>query len=441
MRTSILFSLLSVSICACGNDGEPTPDATDGNRPPPRVIAGGGIGDGPIDGVVNLYVIDDATRAPIRGAAVRVGTLDGTTDEAGLFVAEGVTGPQTVSAKAATYRSELWVGADGANITMSLPKADGTAVASRALQGQLTGFGALTVPAGHAKDAIVFASQTPDLGDPANELENTQNACYVRLAGQDCAFTLTARTGRIALGAAIYDRDLKGTPGNFDDDTLTLIGWAVRRGVDVSAGGAPVTGMDLAPLPTAQLQTVTVDFGAAPGFQTVAGLVGLDLGAEGILQLPAFVTRGAGSLLVPRADALAVTSGYRFTGFAIDGQPATRQSVVLRRGLAGPTLAAGEWLPVPAGVAVNRTSGSWTNVPGATVHGAEYRAGKTRVLNVTVYDGSARFTVPDLIALPSGTLEVTVSALGAPGLDVTSFSLDEDEAKLAQVGGQILELN
>jgi hypothetical protein len=440
MRTPILISMLAAAICACGNDEELTPDPEDGNHPPPRIIAGGGIGDGPIDGVVNLHVIDDATRAPIPGASVRIGELDGTTGADGLFVAEGVVGPQTVSVKASAYRSEVWIGADGANMTVSLVKADPGAPPSGILRGQITGFAGLVVPAGHAKDAVIVASHTGDLGDPANELPNTLNSCFVRLAGQDCTFTLTARTGQVALVAAIYDRDLKGTPGVFTDDTLTLIGWATRRGVTVAAGTAPVPGMDLTLLGPGQVQTVSVDLGAAPSLQTVAGLVGIDLGDEGVLQLPAIVTRAASTLLVPRLEAVSAT-GYRLTGIASDGQPATQQSVVLRKGQPGTQLAAGEWLAVPAGVTADRAGASWTPVPGATIQGAEYKSGATRVLNVTVLDGSSRFTIPSLIALPSGSLSIAVNAIGAPGLDVTSFSLDADEDKLVQVGGRTVQLD
>lgn len=440
MRYPILVSLLAVSICACGNDEEVTPDGQSGNHPPPRIIAGGGIGDGPIDGVVNLYVIDDATRQPIAGAAVRVGTLDGTTDATGLFVAEGVVGPQTVSVKAGAYRSDVWIGANGANLTMNLQKADQGAPPSGILQGQITGFTGITVAAGHAKDAVIVASQTSDLGDPANELPNTMNSCFVRLANQPCPFTLTARTGKVALIAAIYDRDLKGTPTMFDDDTLTLIGWAVRRNIDVTAGTTPVTGMDLAPLAANQLQTVTIDFGTPPTAQFVGGLVGLELGAEGVFQLPAIATPTARTLLVPRTDAVSA-SAYRLTGIATDGNPATQQSIVLRKGQQGTTLTAGAWLTAPSGVSVTRTGASWTAATGGTVHSAEFSSGTTRALNVTVFDGSTRITIPDLIALPSGSLSVTVNAIGAPGLDVGNFSLDADEDKLVQVAGQIIQLN
>jgi hypothetical protein len=389
---------------------------------------------------VNLYVIDDATRAPIAGAAVRVGTLDGITDQAGLFIAEDVVGPQTVAVKAGSYRSEVWVGADGANMTMNLQKADRGAPPSGVLQGQITGFTGITVAAGHAKDAIIVASQTTDLGDPANDLPNSMNSCFARPANQPCPYTLTSRTGKVALVAAIFDRDLKGTPAMTSDDTVTLIGWAIRRNVDVTAGTTPVTGMDLMPLTSIQMQTLTVDFGTPPSAQFVGGLAGIELGDQGVLQLPSVVTRAAATLLVPRLEAVAASS-YRLTGIASDGSPATQQSIVLRKGQPGPTLSAGAWLPSPTGVSVTRTGATWTNAPGATVHAAEYSSGTTRALSVTILDSSARFTIPDLIALPSGSLSVTVNAIGAPGLDVTNFSLDTDRDKLVQAAGPIIQLN
>jgi hypothetical protein len=341
--------------------------------------------------------------------------------------------------KTGAYRSEVWVGANGANMTLSLTRADQGTPASGVLTGQITGFAGIMVAAGHAKDAVVMYSHTPDTSDPANEIKSTANGCVARTGAQGCPFTLVSRTGRVALAAAIYDRDLKGTPAMLGDDTLTLIGWAVRRNVDVVAGTTPVPGMDLTLLAASQLQTVGVDFGAAPSLAFVAGVVALDLGAEGMLQLPVPVVRPASSLLVPRLDALSATS-YRLTGIAADGDPATEQSIVLRKGLTGSSLAAGAWLATPTGVAADRAGASWTNVPGATAHSVEYRSGATRVLSVSVFDGSSRVTLPSMIALPSGSLTIAVSAIGAPGLDVTSFSLDADEDKLVQIGGRTVQL-
>ena len=59
MRSPIIVRV--IYLVACGNDSvEQAPDRPPGKRPEPRVIAGGGLGDGAIHVVVNLYVIDDA---------------------------------------------------------------------------------------------------------------------------------------------------------------------------------------------------------------------------------------------------------------------------------------------------------------------------------------------------------------------------------------------
>lgn len=442
MRNVLAVGLLTAAISACGKDTVDTGDDVDaaaGNFPPPRIIPGGGIGDGAIDGVVNLYVIDDATRRPIAGAAVRVGTLDGTTDATGLFVARGVVGPQTVAVKAPAYRAAVWIGGNGANMTVNLEAADPASSPSATVSGQIAGFGAITVAAGHTKDAIVGYAQTDDLGDPANSIaqSNNSNACFVRAAGQDCPFTIKVRPGKGALIAAIFDRDLNGTPTDFDDDKVAIIRWAYLRGLDVAAG-ATQTGKELAVLAPAQQQTVFVDFGSPP-LAFAGGLLGIELGDEGVFQLPAFATRTENTFLAPRLDAIGATA-YRLTGISSDADPATQQSVVLRRDQTGSTVTAGTWLPVPSGVTVNRTGGSWTSVSGATVHSLDFDQGSTRVLSVTVFDGSTKATIPDLIAVPSGSLKVTVNAIGAPGLDVSSFSLDADVKKLVQVAASISQL-
>jgi hypothetical protein len=142
-------------------------------------------------------------------------------------------------------------------------------------------------------------------------------------------------------------------------------------------------------------------------------------------------------MLAPKVAAFTGATGYRLSGIATNGAPTnTAQSVVLRRGQAGPTLTAGAWLAPPTGLALTRTGGSWTGVAGATVHGVELRQGQTGVLNVSVFDGAETVTLPDLITLPSGELTAVVQAIGATGLDVTEFSLDADRDKLDRVSSQ-----
>jgi hypothetical protein len=378
---------------------------------------------------VNLYVIDDATRMPVANATVRVGTASGTTDAAGLFVARGTVGPQTVVAKAAGYRSEIWVGANGANITLNLQLAN-PAPPTGTLTTTVDLASTPAVAAGHTKVAIASYSQSDVLGAEANEIDQGMaNTCF---GAATCNLTVKARTGKIAVIAAIVDYD-PATEGT------ALIGWAYKTGITVTASGTQ--SVTLTTLPPSSLQNVTTSFGSPPAaLTTVAGLLGIET-PEGTLPLqPVFTTPATATVKIPKPDAIASGATYRFTGFATNGQTNAASSAVLRRGLTGTSLSAGEWLPAPSGTPT-RNGGSWTQVAGATVQGIEYKQGSTRVANISVFDGTTQVTLPDLVVLPSGTLTATLQAIGAPGLDVANFSLDADRAKLAMVGSVTVELN
>ncbi|MBV8761710.1 MAG: hypothetical protein JO257_30730 [Deltaproteobacteria bacterium] len=397
------------------------------------IIAGGGIGGGAIDGVVNLYVIDDATRMPIQGASVRVGTVSGTTDATGLFIANGLTGPQEVVATASGYRSEYWVGANGANMTIDMQRGNPT-VPQATLMGQITGFGALPLTANHAKVALVTYSQDDKVGDAANNLTtpNNGNVCIVATANTGCNFTLVARAGSIGLIAMIYDYDSKGTQTTADD-TQTLIGYAVRTGVTVSDGVAQ-SNQDLTLIPAGSLTTATADFGTPPAGMTAAlGLVGIELGdGSGVFQLPVLNATTTSN----KVPALSYFSGahYRFSAIAQDAAMApNNQSVVLHRALTDASFSAGTWPAAPGAATVTRTSASWTAVPGAPLQGVEYTSGSTGVLSVTSLDGTASITIPPEITLPSGSLNAKVQGL-LGSFDTSDLAVDRDRDKFVAAG-------
>lgn len=438
MRTPILSCLLTVTILGgCGDDGD--------SKVPPRIIEGGGISDGPIDGVANIYVIDDATREPISGAKVLVGTLEGETDATGLFIAEDVEGPQTIAVKATSYRNEMWVGANGANMTFNLTAATEPVAPRATLTGSID-TSSIIVPQGHLRFAIVFYSQTDDLGDPSNEIPTPDDKNICSGGGmnnpQPCAFTIDVRAGKVALLAAIYDRDLKNTPANPGDDTMTLIRYAYRGNITVTAGVAQ-GGQDLTLVDVGNLSNLTVDFGSPPAaLTTVGAVVGVNLGSDGMFQIPLFRIPTDATLLTPKLAAFPGATSFRLTAIANNGtDPATSQSIVIRRVLTGPTLAAGTWLAPPAAPMITRTGAKWSTIPGATVHGIEYKQGTASILNVTAFDDSTEMTIPDLIALPAGTLTVTAQGIAADGLDVMDFALDEDEDKLDAVAAQTVTLD
>jgi hypothetical protein len=258
--------------------------------------------------------------------------------------------------------------------------------------------------------------------------------CFTVNPADPCTFTVTSRTGSVALIAAVFDRDAAGT--------MTLIRWAVRAPVTVAAN-ANQTGMDLTLLTVGDQQTETIDFGSPPAaLPTVGALVGIEIGAAGVLQLPQFVAPTANTLIVPKLSAITGATAYRLTALANNGSTTNlAQSAVLRRDLTGQTLQAGAWLAPPTGVSLSRTSGSWTNAVGATVHGIEITQGATKVVNVTNFDNAATLTMPSLVTLPSGSLTAKVQAIAAPDLDVGNFSLDADKAKLVGIGAQNTTIN
>jgi hypothetical protein len=430
-------------VLGCGSDYNNNVDAppaidacTTCGGPPPRVIPGGGIGDGPITDVVNLYVIDDATRMPVGGAMVRIGTVDGTTDATGLFVAHGLSGPQTVVVRAPSYRSETWVGCNGGNVTIDVLAATTPIIPTASLSGTIPGFSAISLPTNHIAAAIVGYSQSDLLDDAANNITTTgQTNICTGSPDPDCAFTVTTRTGKLALLAAIVDVDTKGTATG-TDDTFTIIGWATATGLTATSGQTQ-TGLTLTMVPAADLNTVTADFGSPPsGLTTVAGVVGIELGGDGVLAFPSFVSPASPSTVVPKLSTF-LGSTYRLTGIADNGTtPTSATSIVLRRGQTSPSLSAGTWLPAPTGATASRTSASWSSSDGAIGHSVTYTGNGANFLNVTVFDGSSSVTVPDLVALPgSGALTANVSSI-AGTIDPMNFSLDNDRAKITAAASQ-----
>lgn len=125
LRSSMLLAVCAAT--ACGNTSVSGP-------PAPRLIEGGGVGDGPIAGGVNVnvYVIDDDTKKPVSGAAVRVGgssdpmACSQTTDSTGLALFTSATcalvasGKQSITASAAGHAPSTWIGVDGSNVTIAI---------------------------------------------------------------------------------------------------------------------------------------------------------------------------------------------------------------------------------------------------------------------------------------------------------------------------------
>ena len=132
------------------------------NSPAPRVIAGGGIGDGDIDGALNVYIIDNDTYQPIQDATVEVeatGANDQTTDDTGLALFQDLHGAQTITVKAAGYRGAVWEGANGANITVPVTKLGTLTPQQATLSGSINGWDTVSVPAGQYQVSRSFSTR------------------------------------------------------------------------------------------------------------------------------------------------------------------------------------------------------------------------------------------------------------------------------------------
>jgi hypothetical protein len=427
IRLSIVRLIVPFALAACSNDVEP------------RVIAGGGVGDGEIDGRLNIYVLDNDTKAPIVNASVDVGAKHGMTDAQGLVTFKDLSGPQTIAVKASDHASVAWVGVNGANVTIPL---DGNTTADQAtLSGSITAWDTVTVPTGHVKAAAIFYSQTDDLGSRANNLTtpNGGNFCGVGMA--TCNWTLTSRTGTLSVIAMIVDIDPK-VANDPNDDVLTVIGWAVKTGVMVE-NAINQSGLVLTQVEAGNLQNVTIDFGTPPAALTdKAAILGIEVSDNEVVQMPLFVTV-KDKILAPKPTVFGVNATYRLTAVAQTTQTDKgAQSILLRHGLSSTSLMAGTWLVPPTGVTITRAKASFDKVENAKLHTIEWAdSTNKKLLGITLFDGSTSVDVPALVQLPTtGVLTAKVQGIGAD-IDVTSFSLHDDKDLLWGVAAQPITIN
>ena len=416
---------LSVVAAACGN------------KPDPRVIPGGGIGDGDIDDLVNVYVIDNDTYAPIADATVEIGTTDQTTDETGLVIFQNVSGAQTITVSASGYRGTVWEGANGANVTIPVTKL-GTATPQQAtLSGSIASWDSVTVAQGHLKAAAILYSQDDNIDDSENNITTPNNGNICGVTGTTCDWTVATRTGTVTLFAAIIDRDTKGTVTT-DDDTTSIIGWATAPSVQVNSGVAQ-SGLELTMVDAGDLQTVTIDLGTPPAaLTTTQAVIGVELANNEVVQLPLYAQTDTTSMLAPLPSVFAVGATYRLTAVAETTDDATGpQSIDIERGLTTTSLAATRWLEPPTNVVASRTSASFDAVATAKAHSIQWSDSTGILVEITLFDNTVTTaTVPDLVALPAtGALSVKPQGIGAD-FDIHDFSLEDDKDLLWGVSTQ-----
>jgi hypothetical protein len=454
-------ALVVAPLASCGDVSKP---------PAPRLIAGGGVGDGAIAGTLNVYVTDDDTRAPVSSAAIRVGASAdpspcmNTTDSTGLAVFDpkscpSLKGPVTLTVSATGYAPSTWIGADGANVTVPIRQTSRPPVDTAVVTGTIAGWETIPAPAAnHQTIALIAASQSPDLGDRANNIDQgkrtidvgggltttdiaanvcVRNAAPV-LSVDDCNWRLTTRTGAQAHFAVIIDNDTKGTTDN-SDDTNTVIAWAVKTNLAFSAGDT-ASGETLEMIADADMQAFTASFAAAPaGMSYLASYPMIDLGASGRIPiiLPVLDATHTASRIPAATGTLAGATVDLLAQAATAKGQAEPATLSWQHGVnAAATVAVSSWLPPPASLSAAGGTFSFAPVAGATLHGAELQnAAGDRVWSVTILDGSTSFTLPGLTPdpIPLGTVNYVVSALQIPGITLTNVSFDDAKALITGI--------
>ena len=428
----------------------------------PRLIPGGGIGDGKIDGTLNVFVIDEDTAAPVSSASVRVGAsadpaaCTGATDSTGLVVFAGqncpsLKGPVTLTASHDGYAPSTWIGADGVNMTMQIRDTPRPTPDTATVQGTIAGWEAIPAPAAnHQTLALIEFSQAPDLGDRSNNI--TQGMRTISVGGglatttiqanvcvrnsapiasvDDCNWQLTTRTGAQAHYAIILDNDTKGT-ADPSDDTNTVIGWAVKTSLSFSAGDS-ASGETLDMIADADMQTFTAAFPAAPsGMNYVASYPMLNLGDAGRIPiiLPTLDLTHTTSRVPKPTGALAAAS-YDLIAQAQDAKDQAEPATLswMRGVNASSTVTLAAWMPPPSALSTASGTFSFTPVAGATLHSGELRnSAGDRVWSITIFDGSSSFTLPGLTPdpIPLGMDTFVASALQIPGIDLGNVAFDD----------------
>jgi len=435
------LALLTVFTAACGGGGK--------NDADPRVIPGGGIGDGAVDGVLNVYAIDGDTDDPVAGATVMVGEpgaepLTGVTDSSGLyrFEDDSLSDGQTITVVADGYAVSTWYGANGANVTIPLTPEVAAAVPQARLSGTIEGWADLTPASNHVYIAFVSYSQSSRLGDPGNDLAPPQgmNVCLNAGVTPSCNWAINARAGQVAVYALIFDNDTKGTLADTSDDTRELVGMAYQLGVTVQDGVAQ-TGMSLTQADAGTMEQASLSLQTEPsGLTETIGAIQVDLGADGLLLFANF-DDPAGSFLVPKRQGDFASATMRAVAITNDGAANGASSIILKRGITDVSspIDMGAWLGLPSGLTLSAGTYSFTPVADTAVHTVDLEDNGDTLWNIGLFDGRTSFVLPAVSPSPitSGSaLDFHVSAIDGD-VDLQDFSIDDLQDVLDRLSGNV----
>jgi hypothetical protein len=460
MRKILPFTWLAVGFLGCGGVSGPAA---------PRLIEGGGVGDGKISSVLNVYVIDEDSGGVMSSASVRVGESSSptpctvVTDSTGLAkfdttACPSLKGPATITASITGYAPATWIGVNAANVTIPLRAMVAATLPTATVSGTIAGWASLPVPpANHQTLALIGFSQTNNLGDRANDVTQgmrnvmvngmnypiPSNLCVINAAVSDCNWRLTTRIGQQTHYALIVDQYDNMTPDVKTDDTYTVTGYAMKTGLDFSANDTAM-GETLTMIADADMQTFTASFASLPsGMNFMGGFPALELGAEGRIPLttPALDMTHT-STRVPKLTGALAGKAYSLIAVAQDATDVkVPSSLAWLHGVnIDSTVALSSWLPPPSRISVTNGTYAFTGVAGATLHSGEIQNMLgNRVWGITILDGSTSFTLPGLSPdpIPVGTVNFQAQALQIPGTDLGNFKIDDVKDKIAAISSDV----
>lgn len=451
----------AVLLTACGGsstggDGGSDVDGAGANADP-ELILGGGVSSGAIDGVLHVHAIDDGTDARLPGATVYVAGLQETTDDRGLasFHDGSLRGAQTITVVAGGYAQTTWIGANGANVTVPLRRSP-TVIPQARVEGTIDGWDGLPAPDfGEYNLAIVLYSFTTEFGAPENAIAQPMsgdaplNICLrTPLSNPPCNWQMNTRTGWQAHFAVIVRGDDKGTPSDPNDDTHELLGFALKT-EQTPMAGETLTGQTLSMIDISGFANASVTFPGAPtGAQTRRVMIPfVDLGYQGQLPIPVpTLTPSDTTTPVPSLTGPFAGAHHNVVALALpDGNADRPFSATFARDVdVASTISIPEWLPPPSQLQATGGTYSFAGAADASAHAVTFVDAADRVVwSVTILDDSASFTVPTGAPdpLPSGGVEMRITAFLIPGFDPQEFSLDTFAHDLVAVSDDAIVFN
>jgi hypothetical protein len=429
MKHAIILALV---LAACGGNGG---DDDDGPLEP-KLITGGGVSSGAVDGTLYVHVVEIDTATPIAGAAVLVDGTTLTTDAAGLATFQ-VSGPQTITATSSGHAATTWFGVNGANATIPLEPAQRTIPTAR-VSGTIAGWNNLPNPSfGHYTLGLVLYSFLDDPAAPENSIAQPMNGttplntCLNTGLSNNCAWQMNARVGQQIHTAVIVDGDTNGTSSDISDDTYTLIGYAVGSPMTLTAG-QQVTGESLAMVNGTMPLSVTFPAALAT-LPHVIAIPELALGDAGRIVFPLPTVAPGATTIEVLAPTGALAGNYEVVALATPSAAAsTTFSSAFVHDVTG-TATIPAWLPTPA---ISAGASFTLNGTGA-FRTAQLVRGKTVLWNITVLDGTKAFTLPTLTPDPLGTgsIDFRVTTADLPTFDAADFAIPTVKRELTRASG------